>query len=302
MSVLFLIFFLLVFQESPTTKLVYQLTASFSNGDATDLTIYQFYDKEGYLILGGYSHKLNQPSNIDRSLDLPTVAENEKLQQALDEALSQFDAPVNLTGGTRVIDTRTAFMREFQQAPEFFRVTRDSIFDVRPGFSSGEVLGFPISNLQWLLYDETHTIDGYTVQKARIDYFGRKFTAWFTTEIPLVAGPHIFTGLPGTIIELVDEAGVYRFTLSRIERESPPGHVVFPETHTILTHEEAVGKQWVAVQRYIQDLRGQDDRFFQQMGGLNHRGSSTATQPVNFNPYEHFLEWDILETMGIARP
>lgn len=65
----------------------------------------------------------------------------------------------------------------------------------------------------WKLEDETKTISGYPCRKATLAYKGRKWTAWYTTEIPLFFGPYKFGGLPGLIVKISDEAGDYDFEL-----------------------------------------------------------------------------------------
>lgn len=56
----------------------------------------------------------------------------------------------------------------------------------------------------WEIHDEYKTIGDQRVQKATAprddDYEG--MTAWFTTEIPISAGPYRTWGLPGLILEL----------------------------------------------------------------------------------------------------
>lgn len=62
--------------------------------------------------------------------------------------------------------------------------------------------------VEWEILDEYKTILGFTCQKA-ISRVGDEFDfryveeAWFTTDIPVSTGPHLFHGLPGLILELV---------------------------------------------------------------------------------------------------
>ncbi len=51
--------------------------------------------------------------------------------------------------------------------------------------------------LSWnFIADTTKTIIGYECQLAITQFAGRKYSAWFSTEIPLPYGPYKFGGLP----------------------------------------------------------------------------------------------------------
>lgn len=67
--------------------------------------------------------------------------------------------------------------------------------------------------LDWKISDEKQKIGTYNAQKATADFGGRKWIAWFTTEIPFQDGPYKFYGLPGLIIKVGDEAGNYSWEL-----------------------------------------------------------------------------------------
>lgn len=67
--------------------------------------------------------------------------------------------------------------------------------------------------LVWKISDEKQKIGTYNAQKAIADFGGRKWIAWFTTEIPFPDGPYKFYGLPGLIVKVGDEAGNYSWEL-----------------------------------------------------------------------------------------
>lgn len=67
----------------------------------------------------------------------------------------------------------------------------------------------------WKLLNDKKQIDQYNVQKAETFWGGRKWTAWFTTEIPFQEGPYKFSGLPGMILELKDDQNNYSFKVIR---------------------------------------------------------------------------------------
>lgn len=69
--------------------------------------------------------------------------------------------------------------------------------------------------LSWKILPETTKIGEYKVQKAETDFVGRKWTAWFTTDLPYQDGPYKFTGLPGLIVKVEDAQGEYSFDLMK---------------------------------------------------------------------------------------
>ncbi|AZA81520.1 GLPGLI family protein [Chryseobacterium lactis] len=69
--------------------------------------------------------------------------------------------------------------------------------------------------LSWKISSETRKIGEYRVQKAETDFGGRKWTAWFTTDLPYQDGPYKFGGLPGLIVKVEDDKGDYSFDLMK---------------------------------------------------------------------------------------
>lgn len=69
--------------------------------------------------------------------------------------------------------------------------------------------------ISWKILPETTKIGEYKVQKAETDFAGRKWTAWFTTDLPYQDGPYKFGGLPGLIVKVEDDKGEYSFDLMK---------------------------------------------------------------------------------------
>lgn len=69
--------------------------------------------------------------------------------------------------------------------------------------------------ISWKILSETMKIGDYKVQKAETDFGGRKWTAWFTTDLPYQDGPYKFGGLPGLIVKVEDAQGDYSFDLMK---------------------------------------------------------------------------------------
>ncbi|HEX7870390.1 MAG TPA: GLPGLI family protein [Chryseobacterium sp.] len=81
--------------------------------------------------------------------------------------------------------------------------------------------------LSWKILSETTKIGDYKVQKAETDFGGRKWTAWFTTDLPYQDGPYKFSGLPGLVVKAEDSTGEYSFDLMKNYKIAS-----FPEMNT----------------------------------------------------------------------
>lgn len=70
--------------------------------------------------------------------------------------------------------------------------------------------------LDWKILPEKNKIANFNVQKAKVNYGGRNWIAWFSNEIPIQNGPYIFHGLPGLIVKISDDQNNYNFSLTEI--------------------------------------------------------------------------------------
>jgi len=82
--------------------------------------------------------------------------------------------------------------------------------------------------INWQISLETANINGYKCQKAFTKFGGRKYTAWFTRQIPISNGPYVFGGLPGLIVSISDATNSYKFELTRIYQPNGSYHIVLP--------------------------------------------------------------------------
>lgn len=73
-----------------------------------------------------------------------------------------------------------------------------------------------MEQVNWKIEKETKILLGYTCQMATGICKGRKYTAWFTTDIPVSFGPWKLQGLPGLIMEAYDDSQRIKFTCTKI--------------------------------------------------------------------------------------
>lgn len=84
--------------------------------------------------------------------------------------------------------------------------------------SSGLKYEDQIPIIEWQLIDGTKTICEYECRQAIGSIYGRTWTVWYTTELPLNYGPYILCGLPGLIMAAKDSEGLFDFNVVGIEK------------------------------------------------------------------------------------
>ncbi len=74
-----------------------------------------------------------------------------------------------------------------------------------------------INKMNWKISSEKREINKMIVQKATLNFGGRIWNAWFSTDIPISDGPYKFHGLPGLIIKIADSTLTHIFELISIQ-------------------------------------------------------------------------------------
>ncbi len=111
----------------------------------------------------------------------------------------------------------------------------------------GEDDGFydePLAGLDWTIADDSvRTILGYECLMATVDYHGRRWTAWFTPEIPLPDGPWKLHGLPGLIL-LAESDPEFRFEATGIEHTGQTINPVYnQDTYSRIDRKKALADE-----------------------------------------------------------
>ena len=73
-----------------------------------------------------------------------------------------------------------------------------------------------INIFNWTLTNNKKTILTYPCQEAKLFFRGRNYTAFFTTELNFNGGPWKFSGLPGVILEIKSDDGVFEISANDI--------------------------------------------------------------------------------------
>ena len=77
-----------------------------------------------------------------------------------------------------------------------------------------------LHKFKWEIVDTIKIINNFNCQMAKTSFAGRKFIAWFCSEINNQFGPYKFYGLPGLIFQIEDEIGKFKFEIVKITYNS----------------------------------------------------------------------------------
>lgn len=147
-----------------------------------------------------------------------------------------------------------------------------------------------VPGLSWEFQDsDPLTIIGYECSKATTEFAGRKYTAWFATEIPLPFGPYKFGGLPGLILRIEDSEKQFVWQAEGLEKSSAPVNDYSYDIEKSVSTQDADK----AIRRSIEDplaflqsflgsgkimVKGKDGRFKRQ--------ESTSSEVNPYKPLE----------------
>ncbi|MDR2231195.1 MAG: GLPGLI family protein [Flavobacteriaceae bacterium] len=72
--------------------------------------------------------------------------------------------------------------------------------------------------MEWKILKEQQKIGEFNTQKAETNFAGRKWIAWFTTDIPFQDGPYKFHGLPGLIVKIESADKTHSMELKGVKK------------------------------------------------------------------------------------
>ena len=150
------------------------------------------------------STKLNRTS-LDMILDIQTKNTKFYFHKLLvaDSILRKRNKPMSLSFPIQQIVKRK--VNSFEN--ENFVSLQDKYFS----FST-------IDKMEWKILDSLKQFQNYKLQKAETLWGGRKWCAWFSSEIPIPEGPYKFRGLPGLIMLLNDSKNNFFYSLISLKK------------------------------------------------------------------------------------
>lgn len=92
--------------------------------------------------------------------------------------------------------------------------------------------------IDWKISYEKQKIGEWNTQKAETEFGGRKWVAWFTSDIPIQDGPYKFHGLPGLIVKLEDLSKSHVFNLQAVKNLTEISKDVFGEKEILVNQKQ----------------------------------------------------------------
>jgi len=137
----------------------------------------------------------------------------------------------------------------------------------------------------WVIQSDRKMIMTYLCQKASTEFRGRKYEAWFTTSIPIPEGPYKFGGLPGLILELMDDQQHFVFTCIGIKTHTPP----LPIKNRNWPYTKTTRKKF---HEFLESKHRNPTAYYKS------RGVTFATKidgKIVFNPNNYYLPYNPIE-------
>lgn len=185
-----------------------------------------------FLEIGTKISRFYDPARLGRDSILVTSVNNKSPQDIKSMSIYDEQSPIDISKMQGTIGSRQAEGESYQiyKGRTAGKITVVDYADVlsKP-FQYEDETGV----LPWKILTGTDTILSYTCQKAVLNFRGRNYTAWFTTDIPVNDGPWKFSGLPGLILKVEDQQQLFSFTLIGIEQLKNPKPILMNEAEHI---------------------------------------------------------------------
>lgn len=138
-------------------------------------------------------------------------------------------------------------------------------------------------NLKWEInHNEVKKINKYQCNKATVVFRGRKYTAWYTKEIPISSGPWKFNGLLGLILQISDDTKTYSWSVRKIS---------YPTKETITIPYKKTKN--VSIKEYVVLVKEDLEMTRARIRSILPREAVVST-PKNFrNGLELVYEWEV---------
>jgi GLPGLI family protein len=125
---------------------------------------------------------------------------------------------------------------------QFYNIQKDTLFNI-DYLEDEKIIAYEkFPKIDWQIESETKKIEDYVCNMATTFFRGRKYTAWYSTKIPIRLGPWKFNGLPGAILQIYDETGLFSWSVTKIKQVNTEEKLVLENDLKIISLREFVEK------------------------------------------------------------
>ena len=128
---------------------------------------------------------------------------------------------------------------------------------------------------RWTLTERTKKIGEYDCKMAATTFYGRKWEVWYAPAISIPYGPWLLSGLPGVVVEAVDETFSHTFQLLRFEQRRTP--IIYQ----LGDYFEATREQVLKQQSYFSE---HNSEYIENSSVGSQMGDQGASRILPFNP------------------
>lgn len=162
-----------------------------------------------------YSYKVDTLDRLNENIEGDRM-----LLQISPEGISKFSSYTNLSVDSLILNMSA---EQMQAAAIDGKLSNGDFMTIFRNYRPGLMTHTEKICLDWLTYDEempvqqwqlqdsTINVLGYECRMATCDFRGRRWTAWYCEDIPLMNGPWKLGGLPGLILKAHDTKCDYSF-------------------------------------------------------------------------------------------
>lgn len=170
---------------------------------------FQFFQSQNYRVIYKFDYKRDS-ANFNLTpfvmvLDIQTKSTKFYFHKLLvaDSILKIRNKPMSLSFPIQQIVKRK--VNSFEN--ENFVSVQDKYFT----FSTSD-------KMEWKILDSLKKFENFKLQKAETNWGGRKWFAWFCSDIPIPEGPYKFRGLPGLIMFVNDSEKNFFYSLITLKK------------------------------------------------------------------------------------
>ncbi|KAF2520197.1 GLPGLI family protein [Flavobacterium salilacus subsp. salilacus] len=137
----------------------------------------------------------------------------------------------------------------------------------------------------WIVSAERKTIANFICTKASTIYRGRKWIAWFSSDISIPVGPWKLHGLPGLILEAYDTTE--RYTMRAVKVEYTKNEILNKEFTSLMVTKNS---KPISYQQYLADREESIENMYKKLS--QERNLSITREKAPRNGMELKYEWE----------